>query len=299
MSFNQVGGLDLEEARRLISFPVKLEKVYTQEEDRVKKNAVTRFTLEEGKRILGLVSPKRKVIPYSEMMGWVVDELQEVGVDFKLLESTLTSSADNLFQQYLFDTNIDNPDGLEISPMIVMKGSYVSTPLRIDIGTYRFVCANGALVGNTIKTIVLKANDLNGLMRHTLREDISAGIEAMKSISHRYAELAREDMETYMLGMLTSSKVPVSLKKAMFEFWESDGTLLKLTDKVLKNDSFLALEADGDILRTMTGENIAEIQEKKSAWTLYNDATEIATHSAKNVVTQNIFFNSISDVFVA
>lgn len=298
MSYNNVQGLDLSTIKKDLSFQVNLEKVFTQEDDRVSKNAVTRFS-PDGKKILGLVSPRRRVIPYSEMMDWVVGELDHSGMDYKLIESTLVTKQDNLFQQYLFDTPIPNPDGQEISPMIVLKGSHVGTPLRVDIGTYRFVCANGALVGNTIKSIQLRANDLDGLRVYALRDSIRSGIDSMTEVSRRYTVLADEGMETYMFEMFNSPVVPVALKKAMFDFWQADGTLNVLTERTLKNDSFLTMSLDGNMIVDYGKDNVAEILEPKSAWTLYNDATEVATHSARNVTAQNMYFNAISKVFSA
>lgn len=297
MNFQNVVGLDINQTKRDLSFSVNLESVLTEQDDRISKNAVTRFT-SEGKKVLGLVSPKRQIILYSEMMDWVIGELDHVGVEYKLKESTLLKKTDNLFQQYLFNSPITNPDGLEISPMIILKGSHVAVPMKIDIGTYRFVCSNGALVGNTIKSISLKANDLDGLMRRSLRDEISAGIDSMRKISARYTELAGEDMIEYMMKIFNSPFVPVALKKSMTDFWVGDGTLASLSNKTLKNEDFISLKADGSFINS-SNNGIFEISNKKSAWHLYNDTTDVATHTSRNELTRNHFYNVVSDVFVA
>lgn len=297
MNFQNVVGLDINQVKRDLSFSVNLESVHTEQDDRISKNAVTRFT-SEGKKVLGLVSPKRQIILYSEMMDWVVGELDHVGVEYKLKESTLLKKTDNLFQQYLFNSPITNPDGLEISPMIILKGSHVAVPMKIDIGTYRFVCSNGALVGNTIKSISLKANDLDGLMRRSLRDDIAAGIDSMRKISARYSELSDEGMEEYMMKVFNSPFVPVALKKSMADFWVGDGTLASLSNKILKNKDFISLKADGSFINS-SNNGIFEISNKKSAWHLYNDITDVATHTSRNELTRNHFYNVISTVFAA
>ena len=297
MNFQNVVGLDINQTKRDLSFSVNLESVLTEQDDRISKNAVTRFT-SEGKKVLGLVSPKRQIILYSEMMDWVVGELDHVGVEYKLKESTLLKKTDDLFQQYLFNSPITNPDGLEISPMIILKGSHVAVPMKIDIGTYRFVCSNGALVGNTIKSISLKANDLDGLMRRSLRDDIAAGIDSMRKISARYSELSDEGMEEYMMKIFNSPFVPVALKKSMADFWVGDGTLASLSNKTLKNEDFISLKADGSFINS-SNNGIFEISNKKSAWHLYNDTTDVATHTSRNELTRNHFYNVVSNVFVA
>jgi hypothetical protein len=298
MSFDNFVGLDVNQVKRDLSFSVNLESVLTEQDDRISKNAVTRFT-PEGKKILGLVSPKRKIIPYSEMMDWVVGEMDNLGVNYKLKESTLVSKSDNLFQQYLFDSPITNPDGLDISPMVILKGSHVSVPLKIDIGTYRFVCSNGALVGNTIKSISLKANDLDGLMRRSLRDEISAGIDSMTRISARYQELASENMMEYMMKIFNSPFVPVALKKSMMDFWAGDGTIVPLTQRTIKNNDFLAFKLDSDAILDLEGNPVLEVVNEKSAWNLYNDTTDVATHTSRNELTRNHFYNVISTVFAA
>lgn len=298
MNFQNVVGLDINQVKRDLSFSVNLEKVLTEQDDRIGKNAVTRFT-PEGKKVLGLVSPKRQIIPYSEMMDWAIGELDHTGLDYKLKESTLVKRTDDLFQQYLFDSPIMNPDGLEISPMIILKGSHVSVPMKLDIGTYRFVCSNGALVGNTIKSISLKANDLDGLMRRSLRDDIAAGIDSMKKVSARYTELAGEDMIEYMMKLFNSPFVPVALKKSMMDFWSTEGTLTLLTDRVIKNNDFVSFRIDDDIVTNGDKVSIFEVSNKKSAWHLYNDTTDVATHTSRNGLTRNHFYNVISTIFAA
>lgn len=286
MEFKNVIGLDLAQVKKDLSFSVGLESVVTEQDDRIGKNAVTRFT-SEGKKILGLVSPKRNIIEYPEMIDWVTGEMSKLNVDFKLKESKLISKADNLFQQYLFDSPIHNPDGLDIAPMIILKASHVSIPLRLEIGTYRFVCANGALVGETIKSISVRANDLDGLLKNNLKDEISRGIDDMRKVSARYQELANEPMEAYMNELFQSLLVPLSLKKAMLEFWISDNTIAMTDVQKMKNADFISNDLVGPAVNS------------KSAWSLYNDVTDVVTHSSKNESNRNFMYNVISKVFAA
>lgn len=298
MDFNSVTGLDLNKVKNEISFHVDREGVLTDEETLINKKAMTRMT-EDGKKVLGLVSPKRQIIPYSEMMDWVVGEFQNVGIPFKLQESSIVRKSDDLFQQYLFDMDVDNPDGQDISPMLILRGSHVGTPLKIDMGTYRFVCANGAIVGKTFKTISVKAKDIDSLLRYGLRDNIAAGIESMRRISARYHELESEDMYPYFMSMFTSTAVPVSLKKAMFDFLSTNGTIQPLTEKTVKNQDFLTFKLEDNLIVNRDSESILEIVNPVSAWKLYNDATEISTHSSKNEISRSYFYRTISEVFAA
>ena len=87
MEFKNVIGLDLAQVKKDLSFSVGLESVVTEQDDRIGKNAVTRFT-SEGKKILGLVSPKRNIIEYPEMIDWVTGEMSKLNVDFKLKKAS-------------------------------------------------------------------------------------------------------------------------------------------------------------------------------------------------------------------
>ena len=299
MDFQTMQALNLREVKNEISFSVEREDVFTEHDDRISKKAVTRFT-PEGKKVLGLTSPKRQIIPYGDMMDWVVNEFDGLGIPFKLTESSLVKKSDDLFQNYVFGTPVDNPDGQNISPMLILRGSHVSTPLRIDMGTFRFVCSNGVMVGNTISSIVVKAKDLDGLLRFGLRDEIRHGMDAMTEVSKRYDELASEEMEGYLMSLLTEASVPVALKKGMVDHLSYKGTIEMQTTRNLKNNDFfsLRLHDDGAVVNK-EGESIFQIQEKQSAWRLYNDATEISTHNARSESARSFFYKTISDVFVA
>ena len=171
--------------------------------------------------------------------------------------------------------------------MIILKASHVSIPLRLEIGTYRFVCANGALVGETIKSISVRANDLDGLLKNNLKDEISRGIDDMRKVSARYQELANEPMEAYMNELFQSLLVPLSLKKAMLEFWISDNTIAMTDVQKMKNADFISNDLVGPAVNS------------KSAWSLYNDVTDVVTHSSKNESNRNFMYNVISKVFAA
>lgn len=297
-TFNTLQGLDLEQVKKEIAFPVLREDVITEKDSiLVNSNAVVR-EIDGEKQILGLIPRNRSLLPYDEIMDWVVDEFQQSGVDFKLKESSLLKRS-NLFQQYVFDGEVLNPDGQDISPMVILKASHVGIPLKIDFGTYRFVCANGVVVGNTISSIKLRSNDLDNLLRFGLRDEIRAGLDNMKGVSQRYDELAGEDMDNIFVKMMASQRVPASLKKNVIQHMEAKGLVEIFAPGLIKGVNLLGAKENDLEFTSFDGEPIFKVLEKQSAWALYNDLTELATHTTKNEPARMYYYQTISNLFAA
>jgi len=296
--FELAHSIDLKQARSEIDFDVFREEVFTEDADRVNKKAMTRMTT-EGKKILGLVSPRREVMPYTDIMDWVIEEFDKTGPRFKLQESSLVSKSDNLFQQYLFDLDVETPDNQDVSAMLILKGSHIGTPLKIEMGTYRFVCSNGVTVGSTFDTISLKARDLNSLLDYNLKDEISRGMNGMVRVAARYKELGNEDMVEYLLTLLNDPVFPVALKKSMIEMLNFKGTTEGIMQRTVKNSDFLTMRLDGNTIVNGLSEPVSEIISPISAWGLYNNATEIATHQTRNATGRDYYYKAISKLFAA
>ncbi len=297
-AFNDVQGLDIRQVKEEVSFPVTKETVHTEEDMRVNRDAVVSYQDGE-KSILGLVPQKRQVIPYSEVVDWVTGVFDSVGVPFKLKESTLTGRSKNLFQSYLFNQEVDTPDSQDISPMFLLRSSYVGNPVQFDIGTYRFVCSNGAIVGNTLESIKIKAKDLDGLLTHDLLNDVKMSLDRMMSVSRRYQQLANEEMNSYLMEFFNAPFVSVGFKKAMVDYLEQKGVIEKRVNEVLKGNDFLSMRKSDQNLVLVKDEEAFKILEEKSAWDFYNLSTELSTHQSRNVHIRDWNNRAISEVFAA
>lgn len=298
MNFNTLEGLNLEQVQKEIAFPVLREEVVTEQNNLlVNSNAVIR-EIDGEKQILGLVSRNRSFLPYNEVMEWVVEEFQNADIPFKLIESSLLKKSD-LFQQYVFDGEVLNPDGQDISPMVILKASHVGAPLKLDFGTFRFVCANGVVVGNTISSIRLHPSDLDNLLRHSIRDEIRAGIDQMKFVSQRYDELENEDMFPVLQKMMNSQRVPAALKKNTIQDMEAKGIVEVFDPRLLKGVSLLTSKTQGKDFITAEGDPIFKVVQDQSAWSLYNDLTEIATHTTRNEPARMYYYQTISNFFAA
>lgn len=295
--FNNVQGLDLGQAMSELAFPVSRDNAIAESYMKdVQKDAVLR---EDTDEVLGLISKRRPLVPYPEMMTWMVDEFDKSGIPFKLKESSLVGRG-NLYQEYVFDMNIDNPDGQGIAPMVIAKGSYVGTPLKLDFGILRFVCTNGVIVGQIIESLRVKPSELRNLLRYSLREDISAGLDRMKVVSNRYNDLAQESMLRYICPFFSSDKTPMAFRKQMMEVMETQGAFKVITDK-FNSEKFNLMDTDDDrVYFSHEGEALFSIEDPTySAWDFYNVATEVATHSMRSEVARQVAYQSISHAFVA
>lgn len=296
--FENSSGLDINEVMREVSFPVVKEAVATELDHlRPSQEAVVRET-DNGREILGLVSKRRKIIPYQDIMGWLLQEFDNTGVSYKLTESSLVNHSD-LFQQYIFKGEIDNPDGQEISPMLLVKASHVGMPLKIDFGSYRFICANGAVAWYSTSSIGIKATDSENLLRYSLRERISAGLDSLKVLTKRYQELEDVSMMEYFSTFVQDPQIPANLKKSML-FHMGDKGVLEIEDTSKVKGNFLINSVNnGDSYSTEEGDPIFSVRQDQSAWQMYNDATEVSTHCTQNELTRMSYYKAISYLFAA
>jgi hypothetical protein len=296
-SFNEIMGLDLQKAKNEISFPVRKEHIFTEDNQLVNKNAIIDESNDDS--VLGLVSPKRGIIQYPQVMEWVTGVFDRVGTPYKLMESTFATRSKNLFQSYIFDASIDTPDGQNLSPMFLLRSSYVGSPLTVDLGTYRFVCSNGVTIGNTFKSIKVKGNDVEGLLTHDLLTEIRMSLENILKIGERYSTMFEEDMKDYLVNFFSSPRVPVAFKKLLLDRLVGEGTIQRSDEEVLKGEHFLSMNMSNNIIKPRGKDSELKIIEEKSAWDLYNTCTELSSHNTRNVSTRDWYNAAISEVFVA
>lgn len=289
VTFDSKTAVPLVTAREEINFPIMRENLISEDSSvGAGKDSIIR---EDTMAALGIISKRRGLLPYGTVMDWLTDEFERTGTEFKLIESVINNRGD-FFQQYLFNTEIDNPDGEVISPMVIAKASYVKKPLELLFGTYRFVCSNGAIVGTTFESIDISGREINDLTSYSLRDDISRNLDNMNRISAKYQELANSPMDEYMNTFLTEDFVPVGMKKNALEKLSSEGVInFALDDEgeeiKLKKEHF----KDGQLGALFT------MNAQKSAWAFYNDLTEISTHRTRSIKAKYKTSDIVSRVF--
>ena len=138
-------GLDLDTVKKEVSFPTEVEKVQSVSSGKILNKSVLFNTSNGGRQPIGFISDKRKIVPYGELMDLVTNELSQI-TGFKLIESNIADRYSTVSQRYLFDHYIENPDGQKLAPMLIVNYSYIGLPLSLKLGTFRYICSNGAMV---------------------------------------------------------------------------------------------------------------------------------------------------------
>lgn len=299
VDFNDVKGLDLTTARANISFPTEVEKVQSATSNKILNKSIL-FNVTNGDHIpIGFVSDKRKIVPYGELMDLVTNELSNI-MPFKLIESNIADRYSSVSQRYLFDYYIENPDGQKLAPMLIVNYSYIGLPLSLKLGTFRYVCSNGAMVKvHDFDKISVNMHDLNSLYIQNLGNIIRRGLDNIDKISDVYAKLASEDWNSYVLKFFNDPDVTVSFKKALVDFLTLNRNLFVTTKDTVKNDTFTTLTLKGDSFIDANGNEIYSIVSNRSAWDFYNDCTDVSSHSSSSISMRKRNDISVSNIFAA
>ena len=299
VDFDDAKGLDLATARADISFPTEVEKVQSATSNKILNKSIL-FNVTNGEHTpIGFVSDKRKIVPYGELMDLVTNELSNI-MPFKLIESNIADRYSSVSQRYLFDHYIENPDGQKLAPMLIVNYSYIGLPLSLKLGTFRYVCSNGAMIKvHDFDKITVSMHDLNSLYVQNLGNIIRRGLDNIDNISDVYAKLASEDWSPYVLKFFNDSNVTVSFKKAIVDYLVMNRNLFVTTKDTVKNGTFTALTLKGDSLIDANSNEIYSLVSGRSAWDFYNDCTDVSSHSSSSISMRKRNDMSVSNIFSA
>ena len=281
-NYSKYTGLDLAEAREDINLQVTEDEGTTVARHLdIKRKMLIRKDTQEP---LGLISKKRGILEYGKIMDWITNELTDSGVDFKLRDSMLTKRGD-FYQEYLFSEEFKGPDGSVMTPMLLVRGSYTGMPLRMDWGTYRFVCSNGVVVGNTIQSIKVRPSQLENLLESSIVGDIRVRMEAFKNVLTKYKTLEEQSYDPFIKMLLIKDFIPMMMKKLVMYQLRDSGDVQLPVEK-LKGEHISA-----------GGEALYSILKEQTAWYLYNVMTSIATNETRTVNGRISNYASISKLF--
>lgn len=303
LDFDNMVGLDLNQVRTEVSFPVEVEKVQSVVSGQVLSKSILFNTAggpNNDERIpIGFISDRRKIIPYGEMMDLIVDQLSTI-VPFKLIESKISHRTMSVSQRYVLDHAVMNPDGEQLSTMLIVNYSYIGLPLSFELGTYRYVCANGAVVGfKDFEKMSIRMHDLNSLHADNIGNCMKRGLDEMDRISDSYADLAAKAWDSYLVNLFRDTTVPVAFKKDIVDYLSFNRDLYLIQKKTIKNDTFLSLKMNQQHTELVSeaGESIFMIPNSRSAWDFYNDCTNVSTHMSPSVSLRHRNDLSISMLF--
>jgi len=278
-TYSDVKGLDFQTVLDEINFKVDRESLVASDSLTASKKDMV---LRDGAP-LGIVSQKRPMIPYSDMMKWVTDELSKTNIDFKIKDSVITEKGD-LYQEYIFDMDVPSPDGNEMASMIILKGSYVGIPMHLQFGTYRFVCRNGVVVGETVGDIKVKAREGKDILQSSIIDNIHEKFDMLTKVSDKYKTLNDGLMSEYLINFLSTKYIPMMMKKTVMYTLQTSKDI-ELTVEKIKRENI------------MEPEELYRLVKEQTAFYLYNVMTAYASHEVNSINSRVRHFNAISKFF--
>jgi hypothetical protein len=283
ITYANVPGLDLATERKKIDFPVSRETQLSETHQFV--SGFNRIVVPDpnntGKTLpIGEVPVTRPYLPYGETMDWIVKELEEIGIPFKLKTSTIDRKNFNLYQEYLFDQEVTPPDGEGISPMVLVHSSYTKgSPLTLYLGTYRFVCSNGAIVSAGGKThLSVNTHNWGSLQNKGFHDDFRAAFDHYSDVSAFYAKLNDVPLAETAEGIFKPKLIPFCMRKKVIGRLEERGVIgVNITSDKPDGEKYKALKEE-DLSTT----GLLSVNGNVSTWDVYNQFTNIGSKLASS-----------------
>jgi hypothetical protein len=278
IAYDDVPALDLARARQQIAFPVTRETQLAENSRFV--SGFNRISVQDTQATnklipIGEVPVNRPYLPYAETMDWMVKEFQEIGIPFKLRTSVIDKKSYGMYQEYLFDQPVTPPDGEGIAPMILVNASYTKgAPLSMFLGTYRFVCSNGAIVAAGGRTgISVNSRNWGDLSDRGFHDDFRDAFDHYTDVSKFYAKLNSVPLSETAGEIFTRKLIPFCMRKKVVGQLEEIGVVsVNITTDKPDGEKFKALKEE-DLLNSAT----VLVNSDISTWDVYNRFTNIGS----------------------
>jgi len=282
--FSNMTSIAVDEARANIAFDVERDSIITESGIKTNKDLIVKT---EGKIPLGIISKNHTLIPYGDSMDFVTSELAKNSIDYKIRESLLIPNG-NMYQEYVLDVPMGAPDGQLINPMIIVHGSYKYQPLKIIGGTFRFVCSNGVMVGETIKSIAISANSGPNVLQSSITDELQSMVEKFDTVSQRYIELAEKEYNKLLASFVMINSLSVTFKQFVMTSLVEKGLITMKVEHL--NNKSLQGKTPSQVFKHEEGSGF-------SAWEFYNILTDAATHKIASAQTRTHVYKVISNMF--
>lgn len=281
-TYADIKGIDLEEALKQVNFPVEREDLLSEQSHlNSNRDAVVR---KDTDQVLGIVGKRRPIILYEDIMNWLGEEFEKTKVPFKLRENLITKRGD-MYQEYIFDYDVPSPDDQNINAMLLVRGSYTGMPLIIEFGTYRFVCSNGVVVGETIERMKIDGRNGVDILGTSITDQLHHKFGKFVEVAGKYSKLDDIEFDPFVFQLLQSEIIPMLMKKNVMYLLQEEGSI-ELTVEKLKSENLM-----GAI------DQLYKIVQDQSAWHLYNVMTQYVTHNVRSLNGRQAQYRAISQFF--
>lgn len=266
-------------------FPVQREKLYRENGEYSNYDVLAN---KETNDQISVVSSRYHVTTHRDAHEFAMELFSKQGIDVEIGKRDITPSGGRFFSEYRFpglkfsagsiDTAIDATGKSDIYiPTLVMKNSYdKSSALDFTFGGFRFVCANGMLLGTIIDRIKLDHNhkpDFKNIGKRLI-DNLELTIENFKA--------KHEELNTLRGAWYTPLLLDVLSKEIFMEVVRSSSDMIQVTPYI---------DDDGNHkLGTKTSNNL-------SAYALLQIVTEILSHKVKDYRTSVKYQKKVAKVF--
>jgi hypothetical protein len=283
--FADLPKLDLAKEKNKINLKIVRERLTSKETDQESRlDAVLRADTSE---MIGTVSRDRAQVSYGELMDFITDQLKLAELPFKLKDNIVTDK-NEMFQTYVFDKELTGPDGSKMVPMLIARGSYLHKLFDGKFGTYRFVCKNGVTVGTTISGVSISAQQAGDMAQMSLRDQFSLALDRFDNVVNAYEKMKTIALEPSLHELVTSDRVPSTIKKGALETLATQG-FVKILDKENKVRMKL-LEEEGPGA-------VYHVERKGTKWDLMQACTDHASHQSRSINSMVKSYGIISAFF--
>jgi len=308
LSWSDVKELDFAEEKAKCAFEVKREDLHSDENGLSSKFKLISCKMPGDKDFtrLGEVNANRPFIPYPDAMDWVNTQLDAVDVDYKLFRSEIETKSKALFQQYMLGVEVNAPDGKSISPMLIMRASYNGwrPALELHVGTYRFVCSNGAIVqAGGVSGFRMNCHNWSRLQQTGISAQIAKVLDDLENISAMYRDLDKVSLSERYKDIFSVKAFSLSLRKRVLAALEKDGKV-EITKEIegKKEPPLKAVLLEEPDLKPEYISTSVNVVDDTQLWDVYNLFTNSASlespHSAK-FITDSQRINKVFSKLVA
>ena len=278
LTFAAVPGLDLVSERKKVDFPVDREAQLSDNNKFI--SGFKRISVPDpnnsGKFLpIGEVPANRPYLPYGATMDWLLKEFEEVNTPFKLRTSVISKRNYNLYQEYIFDQDVAPPDGEGLAPMVFVRSSYIKgPPLALYLGTYRFVCSNGAIVSTGGKTsISVNSRNWGDLSARGIHDDFRNALDHYSDVSKFYAKLSSVPLADTLSEIFQPKFIPFCMRKKVIGCLEEEGLIqVNLSSDKTDGEKYKAIKEE-DFLSP----GLVTVNSDISTWDVYNKFTYISS----------------------
>lgn len=298
LAFEEIQGLDVQAVIDSVNFPTRREPLIARDTlTRSPKDAIFRDGQEAP---LGIISQNRPNQSYTDQVSWLLRQIEDTGVPFKIQTSVINEKTSDLYQEIVFDHSIRTPDGTNMNPMFIARHSLIGAPLNLIAGTYRYTCANGALVGKTLGKIKLGIKDITAFMALIVSGQINNLLGRYAEIENLYANLGETKIADIYKPIFSNEKFPAKAKREILHKLEHDGVLTIThveSEKEPEDGSLIPHLKKVDFETIDLSTQIHDLE--ASGWDVYNLFTNWATHTERSEQSRMSAYRNIDELFTS